>query len=281
MSGVAEQYLRYLRLLGIRRPPSGIEGLDEIVLRHLCRVPFENVSKLLLYAREDAGRVTALDEFLDGIEHLDLGGTCYTNNPFLAELLSALGYDADLLGADMSSPNVHTSIRVHLDSSQYHVDVGYGAPFRHPIRLDMLPHEIAHGGHRYVFDRTGLEDTHEMSVWSGQERLHRYVVHGPPRSREFFRQTVLDSYAPGKTFMTQVRITRFFENSAVELRNRTITYYRGGEFSRQTLNNLAELESAVQNDLSMPRCPIREAVSTLEHLTGHSFFESQDQGQEF
>src|ERR1035438_69834 len=51
-------------------------ALDEIVRRHLCRVPFENVSKLLLLGREGAGRVTMLAEFLDGIEHRDLGGTC-------------------------------------------------------------------------------------------------------------------------------------------------------------------------------------------------------------
>src|ERR1017187_3649094 len=89
---VAGELQRYLRLLGIRTPiagPAGWDeaGLDEVVHRHLCRVPFENVSKLLLLGREGAGRVTTLTEFLDGIEHYDLGGTCHTNNPFLASLL--------------------------------------------------------------------------------------------------------------------------------------------------------------------------------------------------
>ena len=46
---VAGELQRYLRLLGIRKPIAVDEaGLDEIVHRHLCRVPFENVSKLLL-----------------------------------------------------------------------------------------------------------------------------------------------------------------------------------------------------------------------------------------
>lgn len=70
---------RYLRLLGIQGTPEGIAGLREIVSKHLRRVPFENVSKLLLFGREGAGRVTTISKFLDGIENLDLGGTCYTN----------------------------------------------------------------------------------------------------------------------------------------------------------------------------------------------------------
>ena len=150
---LAEPYPRYLRLLGMGGLPSGLGGLRQLVRAHLCRVPFENVSKLLLHGRERAARLTTLAEFLDGIEFRDLGGTCYTSNPFFAGLLRALGYDADLLGAAMSRPDVHTSIRVRLDAVGYHVDVGYGAPFREPLRLDRLPCEVAEGSYRYVLDR--------------------------------------------------------------------------------------------------------------------------------
>src|SRR5437870_9944573 len=111
---LAPIYQRYLRVLGIDGIPSGLDGLRLIVRRHLIRVPFENVSKLLLFEREGGGRAFTLPEFLDGIEHHDLGGTCYTCNPYLSELLRSLGYHADLLGADMTTPNVHTCIRVHL-----------------------------------------------------------------------------------------------------------------------------------------------------------------------
>src|ERR1039458_5996611 len=113
---MTEPFQRYLRLLGIVGRPSGLDGLRTLVRRHLSAVPFENISKLLLVDRERTGRVTTLTEFLDGIEQSDLGGTCYTNNPFLTELLRELGYDADLLGADMSRLNVHTCIRVRIDS---------------------------------------------------------------------------------------------------------------------------------------------------------------------
>ena len=229
-------------------------------------MPFENVSKLTLFGREGAGRVTTVSEFLDGIENYDLGGTCYTNNPYLAELLQALGYDAGLLGADMTKPDVHTVIRVRIDGVAWHVDVGFAAPFRQPIRLDQLPYEVEHGNDRYVLDGD------EMSVYSGRERQYGYIMHGPPRKTEFFRPVVLASYNRNQTFMTCLQITRFFEEHTVELRNRKLIRYRGSESSYTTLSTLAELRSAVATSLAVPRCPVEKAIAVLEQVTGKPFF---------
>lgn len=267
-----EPYARYLRLLGIDGQPAGLDGLREIVRRHLCRVPFENVSKLLLFDREGAGRPLTLSEFLDGIEHHDLGGTCYSSNPFLAELLRVLGYDADLLGADMSIPNVHTSVRVHLEGREYHVDAGNGAPFPEPMPLDRLPHVIAIGRYRYTLEPHNHD--YRMTATYAGEFAHSYVVHGPPRPAEFFRPIVLDSFAPGRKFMTWLRITRCFDDSVVDLRNRTLTWSEGAESRETILNNADELQTAVANDMAMPRCPVLPAVTILERLTGKPFFES-------
>jgi arylamine N-acetyltransferase len=269
---IAEPYARYLRLLGFEAPPSGVKGLEELVHRHLCRVPFENVSKLLLFGREGARGVGTLSKFLDGIEYEDLGGTCYTSNPFLAEMLQVLGYDADLLGADMGTPNVHTVIRVRVGNVAYHVDVGYAAPFREPMRLDQVPVEVAHGKYRYVLERNGRGE-YDMSVWCGPERVHGYAVHGPPRKFAFFRDIILDSYTPGRMFMSCMRITRFFEAHTVELKNSALTYYRGTESKETKLHSMRELRHAVEYDLAMPRCPIEQAVEVLEKVTGRRFFD--------
>ena len=268
------EYRRYLRLLGIGTLPKGPEGLDAIVHSHLCRVPFENISKLLLLGREGAGRATTLSEFLDGIEFHDLGGTCYTSNPFLAGLLAVLGYDPDLLGADMSNPNVHTAIRVRIGSAEYHVDVGFGAPFRHAIPLDRLPVEIRQGRYRFGFAGGPRPESYEATVYSGEQRLYGYVVHPPPRSPDFFHDIVLDSYQPGTTFTSMLRIIRFFDDYAVDLHNRTLSIHRGGQTVETTLNNMRELRAALASDLAMPRCPIDEAVAALERLTGKPLFEN-------
>ncbi len=269
---VPEPYGRYLRLLGFNAIPGGLEGLGALVRSHLCRVPFENVSKLLLFGREGAGRVTSLGEFLDGIEREDLGGTCYTSNPFLAELLRVLGYDADLLGADMSTPNVHTVIRVRIGGVAYHVDVGYAAPLRRPVALDSLPFACDQGKYRYVLDhRSGRC---RLTVWSEGERVHGYAVGEHPRRRDFFRSIILDSYAPGKTFMSCLRVARFFEDgTSVELKDATLIRSLGTESVQNRLRSMRELRQAVDRQLAMPRCPIEEAVGVLERVTGRPFFE--------
>jgi arylamine N-acetyltransferase len=270
---LAAVHARYLRLLGFTSPPVGPDGLSALVREHLFRVPFENISKLLLREHESAGRVTTLPEFLGGIEHHDLGGTCYTNNPYLYELLRAIGYDADLLAADMTNPDVHTSIRVRLDSAEYHIDVGFGAPFSQPIALGRLPHVIRCGVFRYALDRDVAPGRYEMAVWRGDERVHRYVVHGPPREFEYFRRTIEESYLPGKTFMTWLRIARFFDDHAVDLIDRKLTIHRGCESREIQLNSMQEMRAAVDNELRMPRCPVGEAIGVLERLNGKRFFD--------
>jgi arylamine N-acetyltransferase len=262
---------RYLRVLGFTGSPGvSLSALGELVSRHLRRVPFENVSKLLLIGRESAGRVTRLEEFLDGIEHHDLGGTCYTSNPFLTELLRALGYEAALYAADMDTPYVHTSIRVRLDGRDWHIDVGYAGPFVEPIPLDRLPYEIAWGNDRYVFSQS--ESGHTLTMFTGDALRHRYVVHPPPRAASFFDPIVLRSFKPGRTFMRCLRITKFFDDHAVELRNRRLSVIRADSVAERSVDSLADLRRAVDVEFGMPRCRIEEAVAVLERLTGQAFF---------
>jgi arylamine N-acetyltransferase len=273
MSALPEIYRRYLRLLGIEGLPSGLDGLCAVVRAHLLRVPFENVSKLLLFGRERRGRFFTLREFLDGIEHHDLGGTCYGANPFLAELLRALGYEADLHGANMPPRlDVHTSLRVRIDSRAYHVDVGYGGPFREPIPLDHLPFEIVEGAQRYVLDRDPRGEGYEMSVFTGAERVHGYVVHGPPRSLEFFTPAMQNSFGPKATFLNCLHICRFFDGHSVTLLNGSLSIHRGAAEERRELNSVAEAEAVLANDCAMPRCPARAAIETMEQNSGAPLF---------
>jgi N-hydroxyarylamine O-acetyltransferase len=268
-----EIYQRYLRILGFDHVPSGLEGLRAIVRAHLLRVPFENVSKLLLFGREGRGRFFTLPEFLDGIEHLDMGGTCYGANPFLGNLLRALGYEADLHGANMPPRmNCHTSLRVRIDLCAYHVDVGYGGPFREPISLDQLPFAMVEGENRYVFDREPHGEGYEMTVFTGGERVHGYVVHGPPRALDFFTPAMQNSFAPSATFLNCLRICRFFDGHSVTLLNRELTIHRGAAAEHRELNGMAELEAAFVTELQMPRSPARAAIETIERISGKPLY---------
>jgi len=269
---MTQPFQRYLKLLGIAGHPAGLDGLRTLVRRHLSAVPFENISKLLLLDKERAGRATTLPEFLDGIEYADLGGTCYTNNPFLAELLRELGYDADLLGADMSQPNVHTCIRVRIDSVAYHVDVGFAAPFREPLRLDRLPVRVEEGTKRYVLAPNAAGAGFRMSMFTEAESGVAYVVHDPPRPREFFDRVVLDSYALGSTFVRCLRISRVFDGRSLDLIDRKLYRHEAGRTAITNLESIEELKQALHDQLGMERCPVERAVAVLERLTGKPFF---------
>ena len=266
-----EPYPRYLQLLGFDQTPHGVEGLRQLVRRHVIRVPFENISKLLLVGRERRGRLTTLSEFLDGLERHDLGGTCYTSNLFLAELLRELGYEADLLGCDMTRANVHTAIRVRVDGSAYHVDVGYGGPFYQPLLLTDSPHEMRQGPYRYVLDRA-RDGRLAMNVVTGEERVHGYLVNETPREREFFTSIILDSFRPEATFMTQLCVFRYFEDHAVQLQNNVVAHYLAGESSEIRISSMKQIREIFENQLCMPRCPVEEAMETLQQLTGQDFF---------
>jgi arylamine N-acetyltransferase len=268
-------FQRYLRLLGIAGRPSGLDGLRCLVRRHLAAVPFENISKLRLVEREGAGRVTTLAEFLDGIEYADLGGTCYTLNPFLTELLRELGYDADLLGADMSNPNVHTCIRVRVDSVDYHVDVGFAAPFREPLRLDSLPVQVDEGANRYVLDRDAVGCGLRLSMFTGGGNGEGYLAHDPPRPREFFDSVVLDSYSPGAWFMNRLRISRIFDEYSLDLINWTLYRHEAGRTTVTRLASMEDLARAVRDEFRMPRCPVESAVQVLERRTGNPLLEAR------
>jgi arylamine N-acetyltransferase len=249
---------RYLRLLGIDEVPPGLEGLRLIVRRHLVRVPFENVSKLL-------GRAIALDEFLDGVEHHDLGGTCYSVNSHLAELLCACGYRAELLGADMTNPDVHVCVRVH-DGPGYLVDCGFAAPFREPVPLDGLPYTVNEGTHRYRFQR------HERGIALHFGESVSYVAHEPPRTMAEFASVIRASFALEAHFMNHLRIARFFEDDSVELLDRKMSVHREGRTEEREFASLDELEHAVHTEFALPRCPLREAVTMLERITGKPLF---------
>jgi N-hydroxyarylamine O-acetyltransferase len=261
-------------LLGIARLPSGIEGVRTVVRAHLARAPFENVSKLLLYSRESAGRFLSLSEILDGIENHDLGGTCHALNPYLGALLRALGYDVNLLGADMGARlNCHTCLRVRFDSVAYHVDVGYGGPFREPIRLDRLPFVMVEGGNRYVLEQRA--DGHEMSVFEGEDRVHGYIVRDPPRDHDFFLASMRNSFLPEAAFLNCLRVCRFFDDHSVTLLNRTLGIHRDAHTTTIELNSPAEWQAAFAHQLQMPRCPAMAAVRVLEQNTGKPFFDGQ------
>ncbi len=81
--------------------------------------------------------------------------------------------------------------------------------------------------------------------------------------------------------MSCIRITRFFKDRTVELKNRTLTTYNGEESYSKILRNVVDIETTVKNELMMPKCPIKRAIKILEKVTQKSFFEDEDYPEEY
>jgi arylamine N-acetyltransferase len=135
-----------------------------------------------------------------------------------------------------------------------------------------LPHEITHGQCRYVFNRGG-DGRLAMTVFRGAERIHGYAVNETPRKLDFFTNIILDSFRPDATFMTLLRVVRYFDGHSVELKNNVVTWHSANESRTTQLRSTRELRAVFNEELQMPRCPVERVAKVLERLTGQSFFE--------
>ena len=73
-----------------------------------------------------------------------------------------------------------------------------------------------------MFARDAASDGFRMSMFTEAENGADYMVHDPPRPREFFDPVVLDSYARISTFMNWLRISRVFDGYSLDLIDRKL-----------------------------------------------------------
>lgn len=146
--------------------------LRDILLRHTCAIPFENLDVLL-------GRGISLAD--DAVERKlvaeNRGGYCFEQNGLLLRVLTALGFAVTPLSArvrlnqprEFIPPRTHLLLRVDIAGVPWLADVGIGgfSPAA-PLRLDVLTDEqpTAHEPRRIV-----KEDTHPLPRYFHQVKL--------------------------------------------------------------------------------------------------------------
>ncbi|MFD8392830.1 arylamine N-acetyltransferase [Streptomyces sp. NPDC059680] len=146
----SSQVEAYLRRIGAEHPqkPTG-RALRELQLRHLRTVPFENLSIHL-------GEEIVLEEerLLDKVIGRGRGGFCYELNGLFGALLTALGYEVDLLAARvygdegrLGIPYDHLALRVRtVEGDTWLADVGFGAHSHYPLRYAEREEQVDPGG---------------------------------------------------------------------------------------------------------------------------------------
>lgn len=130
-----------LEKLGVERPDTDLDGLRSVYAAWCGAVAFDNVLKLIHLS--DGRRWplpgSTAESFFEAWLEDGTGGTCWSGNGALHDLLDALGFDVERVIATMlSSPRVtepnHGSVVATVDGERWLVDASIlsGSPIRVP-----------------------------------------------------------------------------------------------------------------------------------------------------
>lgn len=263
---------RYLGFLNIPVEQPSLAYLAKICKSHLCTFPFENISKLIFSKEKGGAYIPTVEEFLCNFERYNFGGTCYVLNVNVMRLLDALGFDCHhvMLGGQ------HMGIIVRLPSSgeRVYVDCGAAAPFFAPVRFERDPENVTSFG----LDSIKIRSLQGSKI--GDYRYSRYtndVLSGPEwdfspdicSEVSDFADVMDASCRPGTTFMTILRCQLWqldLSRSATLVDNKFSSRFATGETQTRLLNNRQELREVIDEQFSLPRLPVEEALRVLETL---------------
>jgi N-hydroxyarylamine O-acetyltransferase len=238
-----DSYLERINYRGSRSPTA--DTLRELQVAHLRTVPFENLSI-------SAGEPIALNSqaLFEKIVTRRRGGFCYELNGLFAELLHALGFQVQMLAAQVARPDGtygpkfdHMALKVSVDRP-WLVDVGFGDSFLEPLLLDEIKPQVQNenafrivaAGSSYVVERSASGEEWKPQYRFGLE-AHELAEYEPMC---LYHQTSPDSHFTKNTICS--RATR---NGRVTLSGmHLITTSDKGERVERTING-AEPYAAV------------------------------------
>ncbi|MBC8319497.1 MAG: arylamine N-acetyltransferase [Bacteroidetes bacterium] len=264
-------FLRYLRLLEIQKQRPSFEYLKKIVRAQISKIPFENISKLYYKKHFNLKQLIDFELYLDGIEKYGFGGTCYSNNFYLNQLLSWLGYEIKLCGADMKNPDVHLVNIVNIENREFLVDTGYAAPFSEPLPIDLLYDYTIHMGlDRYIV-KPKTNHNSQIELYRNGELKHGYKINPGARNIGEFQQVIENSFKASATFMNALLLTRFDNNNFVVIHNRTIIETYGKVMKKNSLGSVEQLASVINDRFNIPEAIVIESIAGLQmHKNGWS-----------
>jgi N-hydroxyarylamine O-acetyltransferase len=257
-------FARYLDLLEVHATKPDLKTLEEIVKTQLTKVPFENISKLYFKKRKGLRGLIGFEDYLDGIEHHGFGGTCYANNYYLYCLLTHLGYDVRLCGADMTNPDVHIVSMVKLEDREFIVDGGYGAPFLKPLsRNESDDVIIALGNERYVLKPKDEKGCSRLQMYVDGNLKHGYLAKPDARRITDFAPVIRRSFDENATFMNAIVLIRFDGERSYAIHNFTFTESSTDRSHTRNLANRDELTECIADVFSISPSVTREALKQV------------------
>ena len=227
----------YLARIGAGRPARPDAGaLRDLHLRQLRTVPFENLG---IHLGEDI--VLAEGPLVEKIVDRRRGGFCYELCGAFAALLSALGYEVDLLAArvfgddGLGVPYDHMALRV----GSWLADVGFGSHTHFPLRFDERGDQADPGG---VFR---IAETTDGDLDVLRDGRPAYRLETRPRAlRDFEAGCWWHRTSPKSHFTRSLVCSMLTETGRVTLSGRKLVRTAGGERHERLLDGDAEVLAA-------------------------------------
>lgn len=239
-----EPYLRRIGYDGPRQPTSAtLRGLHR---QHLFTVPFENLDILLKTP-------ILLDHTLlyDKIVCRGRGGFCYELNGLFCLLLTALGFQVEMLSARVRRDDGgygpefdHMLLRVDLEEP-WLVDVGFGDSFVDPIVFRAGGADQVNG-HRYLVSPFGDEWQLLREDHKGQGPL--YIFRNVPRRfQDYERMATFHQTSPESGFTKRWICSRATQDGRITLANGRLIITAGDRREESVLGGADEVRRCLRD----------------------------------
>lgn len=256
----ADQYLAHL---GLTAEPPTVGLLTRLLHAHLHRVPFENISKLHYAGRiaEHGWKFPPLEVWVERVAGRSFGGTCFTINSALCQLLTELGFEARLMRA---SGGGHLTVGVKLDGKLCLADAGVGAPLFEPVDLSRSTRVDRFGRGLQIYPMAGEPGAYHLDHYLDGERKMTWTFTSMPEPFEHFAANVDYSYGPSGHFMNFITCSLYQEARHLALRNSALTIRQpDGSKTVRELATVEEIEAVLSEEFGLSGLPVREAAEAL------------------
>lgn len=236
----------YLQHIGYTEPISvSLQTLSGLQRAHLLRVPFENLDIHF-------GRIINPENTYQKVLEQGRGGFCYELNYLFYQLLSALGFDAQLLSARVYNAGTqhygpefdHMAVLVKLPEGNFLADVGFGEFTFHPLKIEL--HTLQHD-ERGVFVIGQADETYlVVKKQDGDSFTPEYIFTLHPRTLRDFATMCLFHQTSADSHFTQKRLCSLpTPGGRITLTGNTLKITSGGSSHETLLDDEAAFREAL------------------------------------
>lgn len=227
-----ETYLSRIGYAGPREPTAAT--LAALHVAHVEAIPFENLDIAL-------GLPIKLDlaSLATKMVVAKRGGYCFEHNSLFAEVLRALGFAVEILGARvrMGPPRptarTHCLLRVTIDGAPWLADVGFGADGLYEPLPWREGEDLVSGGIRYRLEPEGKDTVlHATLPNTGWLPLYAINPADPMLPIDLEVGNWYTSTHPASTFTRGVIAQRVGRDERAKLVNKELTIRRGSQLEK-------------------------------------------------